>query len=114
MAFAGLVASERSSGERCSQGGITKTGNTHLRRILVEAAWHYRTRPERGSNWRERLAGQPPLVITYVQGAQARLHTRYWRLVNRGKPTLTAAVAIARELAGFVWGLMNERYATAA
>lgn len=103
MAFTGLVASERSSGEHRSQGGITKTGNAHLRRVLVEAAWTYRSRPERGSVWRRRPDGRSPGVVAYVQAAQARLHSRYWRLVNRGKPTTTAAVAVARELAGFVW-----------
>lgn len=113
MAFTGLVPSEHSSGERRNQGSITKTGNAHLRRILVEAAWTYRSKAEPGSKWLRRLRGQPPAVLSYVLGAQARLHSRYWRLVHRGKPTVTVTVAVARELTGFVWGLMNERYTTA-
>ena len=114
MAFTGLVSSEHSSGERRRQGSITKTGNAHLRRVLVEAAWVYRSTPEKSSKWMRRLQGQPPAVLSYVLAAQGRLHARYWRLIHRGKPAVTVSVAVARELTGFVWGLMTDRYAVAA
>lgn len=112
MSFTGLVASERSSGERRRQGAITKTGNAHLRRILVEAAWHARRQPNFGPTFQRRVAGQDAAVVRYVSAAQQRLHRRYWRMVQRNKPTQVATVATARELAGFVWGLMSERIAS--
>lgn len=113
MGFTGLTPSEYSSGERRRQGAITKTGNAHLRRILVEAAHHAGRRPTFGPTFRRRVAGQPPEVVQYVMQAQERLHRRYWRMAQRGKPTQVATVAVARELAGFVWGLMTARTAPA-
>jgi transposase len=112
MGFTGLTASERSSGERRRQGAITKTGNAHLRRILVEAAWAAQRRPTFGVEFRRRVAGQSPDVVQYVMRAQQRLHRRYWRIAQRGKPSQVATVAAARELAGFIWGLMTERTAS--
>ena len=112
MGFTGLTASERSSGERRRQGAITKTGNAHLRRILVEAAWCARSRPSFGPTFRRRVLDQDPVVVRYVMQAQERLHRRYWRMVQRGKPNQVATVAVARELAGFVWGLMTGRTAS--
>lgn len=106
-AFVGLVPSEHSSGERRRLGSITKAGNSHVRRVLVEAAWHARRRPNTGPALRKRLAGQPPEVLAIATKAQARLHARYWRLVERRKPTTVAATAVARELAGFCWALMR-------
>jgi transposase len=105
MAFTGLVPSERSSGERRAQGPITKAGNAHLRRVLVEAAWHARRRPNVGPALAKRLEGQPPEVLAIATRAQRRLHDRYWRLVGRRKPSTVAAVAVARELSGFCWAL---------
>jgi transposase len=105
MAFVGLVPSERSSGERRSQGPITKAGNAHLRRVLVEAAWHARRRPNVGPALAKRLAGQSPEVLAVATRAQQRLHARYWRLVERRKPSNVAVVAVARELSGFCWAL---------
>jgi len=105
MAFTGLVPSERSSGERRAQGSITKAGNAHLRRVLVEAAWHARRRPNVGPALAKRLEGQPPEVLAIATKAQRRLHDRYWRLVGRRKPTTVTAVAVARELSGFCWAL---------
>jgi transposase len=102
-AFVGLVPSEHSSGERRRQGSITKAGNTHVRRVLVEAAWHARRRPNTGPALQKRLAGQPPEVLAIATKAQAR----YWRLVERRKPTTVAATAVARELVGFCWALMR-------
>jgi transposase len=111
MGFTGLVASERSSGERRRQGAITKTGNAHLRRILVEAAWAAQRRPSFGADFQRRVAGQSADVVQYVMRAQQRLHRRYWRIVQRERPSQVATVAVARELAGFVWGLMTGRTA---
>jgi len=105
MAFVGLVPSEYSSGERRSQGPITKAGNAHLRRVLVEAAWHARRRPNVGPALAKRLTGQPPEVLAIAASSQRRLHDRYWRLVERRKPSNVAVVAVARELSGFCWAL---------
>jgi transposase len=107
MAFLGLVPQEHSSGSRRAQGGITKAGNTHLRRLLVEAAWHYRTNRPAGKGLRERREGQPAEVVAYANRAAARLHRKYVRLVlGKGRKSQVAATAVARELAGFIWGLM--------
>lgn len=107
MAFLGLVPQEHSSGAKRLQGGITKSGNTHLRRLLVEAAWHYRTNHPPGKRLRERREGQPPEVVAYANRAMARLHRKYVRLVlGKGRKSQVAVTAVARELAGFVWGLM--------
>jgi transposase len=106
MAFVGLVPSERSSGGKERRGGITKTGNSHVRRILVEAAWSYRHQPRDGPRARAALHGQPPEVAEYARKSQLRLHRRYRRLVGHGKRSQVAVTAVARELCGFVWGLM--------
>lgn len=107
MGFTGLTASEYSSGASRRQGSITKSGNAHLRRVLVEAAWHARRRPSFGPTFRRRVAGQPPEIVAYAIAAQERLHRQYWRMVQRGKPSQVAVVAVARELSGFIWGLMT-------
>ncbi len=107
MGFTGLVPSEDSSGERRRQGAITKTGNAHLRRVLVEAAWQYQRKPVRGAAQRIRLARQPSTVVSFALAVEQRLHQRYWRMVNRHKLGSVAAVAVARELAGAVWALMH-------
>jgi transposase len=106
MNYLGMVPSEDSSGDRRRQGSITKTGNGHVRRILVEAAWHYRHRPYVGRALRARRAGQPGHVLALADRAQQRLHRRYWRLVSRGKPTNKAVVAVGRELIGFLWAAL--------
>ncbi len=111
MGFTGLVPSEASSGERHHRGSITKTGNAHLRRVLVEAAWSYRQKPVVDARWRTRFADQPAELVAYTTAAQHRLHARYWRMTQRSKLSTVATVAIARELAGFVWGVMTERWA---
>lgn len=107
MAFVGLVPREYSSGGHEKRGGITKTGNSHVRRILVEAAWSYRHLPMMGPRARQALQGQPAAVADYAHRARVRLHRRYSRLVGRGKKSQLAAAAVARELCGFVWGLMT-------
>lgn len=105
MAYAGLVPSEHSTGGSRRQGGITKTGNRHLRRILVEAAWSYRHRPAVKTTVRGRQAGQPARVRDIAWKAQDRLHRKYTRLLARGKPVGAAVTAVARELLGFVWAI---------
>jgi transposase len=106
MAFVGLVPSEHSSGTKRARGGITKTGNAHLRRVLVEAAWHYRHRPFVGDILRRRQHGAPAAVIAQAWTAQQRLHRRYHRLAGRGKPSQHVITAVARELTGFVWAAL--------
>ena len=87
-----------------AQGQITKAGSTHARRLLVEAAHHYRHRPTVGKPLAARQAGQDPRVIAVAWRAQRRLHQRWAHLRNeRGKPSGTVAVACARELAAFCW-----------
>lgn len=103
MAYVGLVPSEHSSGASERRGGITKTGNSHVRRILIEAAWHYTRPPVARLRVHHSLRGQPSGRIDFARHAQARLHNRYVRLVGRGKSRQAALVAVARELCGFVW-----------
>jgi len=105
-AYLGLVPSESSSGEHRRQGAITKTGNTHARRLLVEAAWHHR-RPSShlGRELARRRAGQPALVRERAEAAGRRLQKRWRSFDARGKRSTVAAVAVARELAGWCWSL---------
>jgi transposase len=108
MAYLGLVPSESSSGESQRRGRITKTGNRHLRRLLVEAAHHYRHRPAVGIALRRRREGQPTAVIALADRAQQRLYRRYTRLLlGRGVPVQKVVVACARELTGFVWATLR-------
>jgi transposase len=108
MAFVGLVPSEHSSGTRQARGAITKTGNAHLRRVLVEAAWHYRHRPFVGSALRRRQHGAPAAIVAQAWTAQQRLYRRYHRLAARGKPSQHVITAVARELTGFVWAALTQ------
>ena len=109
MAFVGLVPSERSSGEQRRQGSITKVGNSHVRRLLVEAAWHARRRPTVGYELARRQRGQDAVVIERAWRCQQRLYQRWQRMASRGKPQQKIAVACARELAGFVWAIATEQ-----
>jgi transposase len=108
MAFVGLVPSEYSSGARRVHGAITKTGNAHLRRVLVESAWHYRHHPFLGDALRQRQRGAPVTVIDHAWRAQRRLHRRYRRLAARGKPKQLIVTAVARELTGFLWAALTQ------
>ena len=104
--FLGLVPSEDSSGERRRQGAITKAGSRHARRLLVEAAWHYRHPPHVSAQLARRQAGQDGRAVEIAWRAQRRLHERWQRLEGeRGKRRTVAAVAVARELATFCWEL---------
>ena len=107
MAYLGLVPSEYSSGDRRRQGAITKTGNSHLRRTLVNAAWKY-SRPARVTSiLRKRRAGQPLEILKLADQAMHRLHRRFVHLtVARGKCAQKAVVSLARELAGFLWAAL--------
>ncbi len=108
MAYLGVVPSEHSSGQRRSRGPITRTGNGHVRRMLVEIAWHYRHRPAVGGRLHARREGQPAWVISIADRAQQRLYRKYWRMLQRGKAPNVATMAVARELVGFVWATMRE------
>jgi len=105
MGYTGLVSSEHSSGNRIRRGPITKTGNAHLRRILVEAAWSYRYRPNIGAELRRRQANAGQEMKAIAWKAQHRLHYRYAKLAGRGKPKQHIVTAVARELTGFVWAV---------
>jgi len=108
MAYVGLVPSEHSSGSKRAQGAITKTGNAHLRRVLVESAWHYRHHPFVSSALRARQQGAPATVIAHAWTAQQRLHRRYVRFAARGKRKQHIVTAVARELTGFVWATLTQ------
>jgi transposase len=108
MAFVGLVPSEHSSGTKQARGAITKTGNAHLRRVLVKAAWHYRHHPFVGDRLRHRQQGAAAAVVAHAWTAQQRLHRRYQRFAARGKPKQHIVTAIARELTGFVWAALTQ------
>lgn len=118
MGYSGLVPSEHSTGgpRKAKRGAITKAGNSHLRRVMVEAAWAYRHRPSVQGNLKKRQALTSEAVNAVAWKAQHRLHERYRRLVAHGKQKPVAITAIARELLGFVWavGCQVEREASTA
>lgn len=115
MAYLGLVPSEYSSGGHTKRGSITKAGNSHVRRVLVEAAWNYRHRPAVSAHLRKRREGQPTAVIAIADRAQQRLYQRYYRLKEgHRKPHNVVVVAIARELVGFIWAVLHHRDAAQA
>jgi transposase len=106
MGWVGLVPSEFSSGDRERRGPITKAGNAHLRRVLVEAGHNHRVKPGADLIIKRRRQGQPPEVVGIAVKAQHRLSKRYWHLVQRKHHNI-AVVAVARELCGFIWALMR-------
>ena len=116
MSYTGMVPSEHSSGAKTHRGAITKSGNSHLRRVLIESAWHYRHRPRICQRQKQLQQSVPPKIATIAWTAQERLHRRYWALSNKSKPSAKVVTALARELAGFVWaiGLESERELQAA
>jgi transposase len=105
MAFSGIVARENSTGERIQRGPITKAGNAHLRRIIVEAAWAYRHRPAVNAAHKKRQADLPAAVVEISTKAQHRLHQRFNKLTAKGKHAGKVVTAVARELLGFVWAI---------
>jgi len=107
MSYLGLVPSEHSSGARQHRGAITKAGNSHVRRLLVEAAWHHRHTHRVGSELRKRREGQPQWAVDLADRAGRRLSKRYARFIERKMPHPKAVTATARELAGFIWALVQ-------
>jgi transposase len=107
MAYLGLVPGEDSTGEKHRRGRITRTGNALVRRLLVETAWHYQHRPSIGVALARRRKGQPGRVVAIADKAQQRLCRRFRCLAAHHKPAPKIAVAIARELAGFLWAALQ-------
>lgn len=111
MSYLGLVPSEHTTGEKRRQGSITKTGSSHARRLLVEAAWHYRKPPRHGATLTRRQDGQPPAAVAISWKTQQRLHQIWRRLdTKRGKRRTVVAVAVARHLAGFCWAIVTTNH----
>ena len=108
MSFLGLVPSEHSSGPRRRQGAITKTGNGHVRRVLVESAWSYRFPARKTRHLRCKASAAPPAVQAIAWAAQKRLCTRYRHLYSAGKAKCVVTTAVARELVGFIWAIACE------
>lgn len=107
MGYWGLTSAEDSTGRYRRQGAITKAGSARARRVWIEAAWHYQHKPAVGVTLRRRQMGQPPAVIAHAWKAQECLYRKYWRIA-RAKDTRLAVVAVARQLAGFVWAAMTQ------
>jgi transposase len=107
MSYLGMTPSEDSSGLAVRKGPITKAGNRRVRRLLTEAAWHPRHRSTASKALRSRREGQPAWAIAIAQKAQERLHRRFGRLSQRGMPANKVVMAVAREMAGFVWALLQ-------
>ena len=105
MAYGGVVPSEHTSDGKGRRGRITKTGNAHLRRVIGEAAWQYRTPPRIGFPLKRRQAGLSAEILAISWKAQHRLHQRYRKLCGRGKDKRKVVVAIGRELLGFIWAV---------
>lgn len=110
MNFLGLVPSENSTGEQQQRGGITKTGNRYVRRLLVEAAHHYRRVPQVGWGLKQRRQGQAAEAIAHADKAMTRLYRKYQRMSWRGKPPNKITVAVARELCGFLWATATAHF----
>lgn len=108
MGYAGVVPREYSSGEKVSRGRITRTGNQHLRRILIECSWSYRHKASMTNLIRKRQEGQPSSIQAKAWKAQVRLCGKYYRLVMGGKNSSLAVTAVARELLGFIWSIACE------
>jgi transposase len=105
MGYSGLVPSEYSTGNSVKRGAITKTGNAHLRRVLVEAAWAYRSRPSLYGALEKRQEGLSQEIKEIAWKAQHRLFSKYRRLVAKGKLHQKVVIALSRELLGFVWAI---------
>jgi transposase len=108
MGYLGLVPSEHSSGNSVRRGSITKTGNAHARRLLTEAAWNYRFPARISNELRDRSKALAPGIRAHAWKAQVRLCSRFAQLSNRGVQTNKVCVAVARELAGFVWAIAQQ------
>jgi transposase len=107
MSYLGLVPSEQSSGKKTKRGGITKTGNKHLRRLLTESSWHYARPNQVSKRLAQRRSGTDEQTIRCADKAMKRLHGKFAKMVFGGKSKQTAVTAVARELSGFIWAVMN-------
>jgi len=105
MAAIGVVPSENSSGDVERRGNITKTGNSHLRRVMIESSWHYRHSSVPGKNLRKRREGLPAEVLEIARKCDQRLYKKFRQMIARSKDRRKAAVAVSRELAGFIWAI---------
>jgi transposase len=105
MAWLGVTPCEHSSGDKRSQGSITKNGNSYARKLLIEAAWSYQHPARVSPEIQRRHEGIPKPIVDRAWDAQVRLCRRYRRLVARGKQKNIAVVAVARELSGFIWDI---------
>jgi len=105
MAAVGVVPSEYSTGDKTTRYSITKTGNAHVRHVVVEAAWHYQRRLSTGRVIKARRKDQPKAIVDIAEKCESRLHRRFHRLTSRNKKSTVAAVAVARELLGFIWAI---------
>jgi transposase len=108
MAYVGLVPGESSSGDTRRQGRITKTGNAHVRYVIVESSWHYLKAPSVGQALKKRQTDLSEEVIAIAWKAQQRLHHKYRKLAVKGKSKQVAVVALGRELLGFIWAIANQ------
>jgi transposase len=108
MAHLGLVPSEHSRGEKRKQGGITRTGNGHVRRVLVEGSWSYRLPARKTAHLRRKADKTSEAVREIAWKAQKRLCKRFWYLINKGKLPVESCTAVARELVGFIWAIACE------
>ena len=109
MSFLGLTVAEYSSGDRQHRGHLTKTGNRHARRLLIEAAWHYRHPPRQPARAAALAEHVPPTVNARAWQAQIRHRHRHRHLTSHGKRSTVATAAVARELAGFLWAAMTHQ-----
>lgn len=105
MAAVGLVPAEKSTGDKATRLSITKTGNAHVRRIAIEAAWHYQRRIANGRTIQRRRKDQPRELLDIAHRCDLRLNRKFFRMTSRGKRSTVAAVAVARELIGFIWAI---------
>ncbi len=105
MAAIGLVPAEHSTGDKTTRLSITKTGNAHVRHIAVQAAWHYQRRITNGPTIQQRRKDQPRELLEIAHRCNARLNRKFFRMTSRGKRSQVAAVAVARELIGFIWAI---------
>ena len=105
MSAVGVVPSEYSTGDKTNRFSITKTGNAHMRRIAVEAAWHHRRWPTQSRTIKARRKGQPKEIVDIAEKCEKRLSSKFYRMTSRNKKSTVAAVAVARELLGFIWAI---------
>jgi transposase len=104
MSYLGLVPSEYSSGGSRNQGRITKTGNAHIRKLLIESAWHYPLVVNVSKGLAQRRIGTREVVITKADKAMRKLHDRYYKMIHQKKNGCAAITAVSRQLAGYIWG----------